>query len=360
MQTDAHGLIRRVNHLFCKWVGQDATELIGKRKIQELFTMGGRIFHQTHWVPLMQMQHSVSEVKFDLVKKDGNTVPIVLNGICHEQDGAIVHDLAAFVARDRDLYEREILATGKRLAEVAATAARLEEAAKDRALFAEQMLGIVSHDLRNPLAVVEMSALGLLGAGVTPEQTVALERIGRATERASRLIRELLDFTQARIGSGLAVQLKPVNLTVVINECVDELRQAFPETVLRYSCEDDGQCEADADRLIQLVGNLVTNAIAYGAPDRAITIASSITADTCTISVHNEGQPIPPLLLAELFQPMTRGHQGPDGKRSVGLGLYIVREIAKAHHGQVSVISTVDEGTMFTVHLPRFLATQEI
>ncbi|MBC8087494.1 MAG: HAMP domain-containing histidine kinase [Phycisphaerae bacterium] len=353
LQTDATGVIIRVNRLFCTWIGRDASELIGACKIQDLFTIGGRIFHQTHWVPLLQMQQSVSEVKFDIVHRNGSTVPIVLNGIRRHQHGIVVHDLAAFIARDRDTYEREILATGKRLAQIAEASAKLEEQAKDRALFAEQMLGIVSHDLRNPLAAVEMSAVGLLGSDVTPEQRVAIERISRATSRAHRLIRELLDFTQARIGHGIAVHVKPIHLPTVIHECLDELRHAFPDSELHHESDEEHECESDADRIIQLVGNLVTNAIAYGAPDRPITIATRLTADTCTIVVRNEGPPIPPATMSLLFQPLTRGLEGPNGDRSIGLGLYIVREIARAHRGDVSVVSTAESGTAFTVVLPR-------
>lgn len=315
--------------------------------------MGGRIFHQTHWVPLLQMQQSVSEVKFDIVHKSGSTVPIMLNAIRRQQNGIEIHELAAFIARDRDTYEREILATGKRLAEIAAASAKLEELAKDRALFAEQMLGIVSHDLRNPLSVVEMSAVGLLGSAVSPEQRNAIERISRASSRAHRLIRELLDFTQARIGRGIAVQLQPIDLSAVINECLDELRHAYPECVLHHAPGDEHECEADADRIIQLVGNLVTNAIAYGAPNRPISIATKLTSETCTLTVQNEGPPILPATMTQLFQPMTRGHHGPNDARSIGLGLYIVREIAKAHRGDVTVVSTIENGTTFTVVFPR-------
>ena len=326
---------------------------MGQRQIQELFTIGGRIFHQTHWVPLLQMQRSVSEVKFDLMHKTGGTVPIVLNAIRRLHAGVIVHDLAAFVARDRDMYEREILAQGKRLEGAVASSARLEEMARDRALFAEQMLGIVSHDLRNPLAVVEMSTMGLFSSELTAEQQAAVERINRATSRASRLIRELLDFTQARIGSGIAVQLRPIQIVTVIRECLDDLQQLFAGSVLRYAFDQEGECDADADRIVQLIGNLVTNAVAYGSRGHPIEITSALENGACIISVCNVGSPIPVSIQQQLFQPMTRGHQGPGGARSVGLGLYIVREIAKAHLGTVRVESTAEHGTKFTVQFPR-------
>lgn len=306
----------------------------------------------------MQMQHSVSEVKFDLRHKNGSLLPIVLNGIRRQEGNQVVHDLAAFVARDRDKYERELIASGKRLQELASEAAKLEELAKDRALFSEQMMGIVSHDLRNPLAVVEMSALGVGSLGVSDEQRKALDRIHRATDRASRLIRELLDFTQARIGEGLAVQIRRIDLSAVLRDALDELRHAFPESTLTLVADRRVFGDADADRITQMVGNLVANAIAYGTPDRPITVRLEADEHQLVVSVHNEGRPIPSHLLPQLFQPMTRGHQAPGGGRSVGLGLYIVSEIAKAHRGGVEVQSTLEEGTTFRALLPRGLVSE--
>lgn len=316
--------------------------------------MGGRIFHQTHWEPLMRMQQSVSEVKFDLQHTDGSKLPIVLNAVRRNELGRIVHDLAAFTVRDRDAYEREILTTGRRLQELATEANRLEELAKDRAQFAEQMMGIVSHDLRNPLAIVEMSAVGLESLGTTPQQKLALDRIFRATNRANRLIRELLDFTQARIGHGIAIQPARVNLPGVVQAAVDDLRHAFPgSTLLFVANADEFTCDADADRMTQIIGNLVANAVAYGATGRAITVGVYVDDDQYAIAVHNEGSPISASQQAGLFQPMTRGHQGPGGGRSVGLGLYIVSEVARAHGGSVAVQSTLESGTTFTVRIPR-------
>lgn len=353
LQTDAHGTIHWANRTFCNWVGRAEAELAGKVKIQDLFTVGGRIFHQTHWVPLMQMQHSVSEVKFDVVHANGAHIPMVLNGIRHLQGDVIVHELAAFVARDRDKYERELVRASKQLRELVAQSTRLEEAAKDRATFAEQMMGIVSHDLRNPLATVEMSAQILAAGALTSAERDALQRIERATQRASRMIRELLDFTQARLGKGIVVSTTTLDLHGVVAEGVEELAHAFPTRVLRHVRIGPGACVADADRLMQLVGNLVSNALAYGAADTPIVITSQSGEGMCAVSVHNLGQPIAPEYLERIFEPMTRGmHSVAGDERSVGLGLYIVREIAKAHGGRVSVSSEREVGTKFVVEFP--------
>ena len=109
----------------------------------------------------------------------------------------------------------------------------------------------------------------------------------------------------------------------------------------------------DADRLFQLVDNLVSNAVTYGSSAAAITIASDIGPNHFSIAVHNHGPAIPAVLLPTLFQPMVRGTDTASGNRSVGLGLFIVSEIAKAHGGEARVESSEPEGTTFTVVIPR-------
>jgi sigma-B regulation protein RsbU (phosphoserine phosphatase) len=199
-----------------------------------------------------------------------------------------------------------------------------------------------------------MGALLLARTDPTPSQQRALDRITRAGDRAVRLIRDLLDFTQARLGTGLAVTRKAVDVHALIAETVDDLAQAFPGRKLRHVETGTGQCLADGDRLAQLVGNLVANAMAYGRPEAPVTVTSSIGPALFWLAVHNEGTPIPPETLPGLFQPMARGdNAGASAGRSVGLGLFIVSEIARAQGGSVSVESTAQAGTTFSAAFPR-------
>ena len=334
--------------MFAGWVGMPSSNLIGKR-FQDLLTIGGKIFHQTHWAPLLQMQGSISEVKLELAHNDGS-LPIVVNAIRRvDGTGTIVHEIAAYVARDRDRYERELLSSRRRLEDVVAELNLLNAAAKDRASFAEQMMGIVSHDLRNPLSAIRLGA-DLLSAQTNSEAAQrTIGRIVRATGRASRLIDDLLDFTSARVGSGISITVAPIRLHDVIAESLDELRQAFPSHAVIHRREGDSACRGDARRLVQLVGNLVSNGIAYGAADRPITVTTCVRENS-SIAVHNEGAPIPAELQATMFKPMARGADA-GGERSVGLGLFIVREIARAHGGRASVSSS-QTGTTFLVDWP--------
>ncbi|HEY1229655.1 MAG TPA: PAS domain-containing sensor histidine kinase [Ramlibacter sp.] len=351
LRTGSSGVIAQAHATFCQWLGYERHELVGRR-LQDLLTVGGRIFHLTHLSPLMQMQGSVSEVKLDFVRRDGTTVPVVLNAQRRATQEGVHTDIALFVARDRDRYERELVHSRKRLEVLVTEAEALQELAKDRALFAEQMMGIVSHDLRNPLSTIHMGAQLLTRTETRPHQLSVLARVIRATDRAHRLINDLLDFTQARLGNGLHVAPKQFVVHAMVAEVLDELGQAFSGREMAHERVGEGECVADADRIGQLVGNLVGNAVAYGEADAPITVRSEIHAEHFVIAVHNTGTPIPLDAQATLFQPLVRGTEV-GANRSVGLGLFIVSEIAKAHGGKVAVSSSAEAGTLFLARFPR-------
>lgn len=352
VRTDGKGLILAANRTFCGWVGFEKAELVGRRRVQDLFTVGARIFHQTHWAPLLQLQGSVAEVKLEVKHRDGSTLPMIFNAVRREREGVVRHDLAMFIARDRDVYERELVSSREELRLLVHEATRLEELAKDRALFAEQMIGIVSHDLRNPLSAIHLGILALSRGDLTSNQVRVLGRISRSTERAHRLIADLLDFTAARMGKGLSVKRKDADPHGLVAEALDELRTAFPHQRFDHERHGKGMCHVDPDRIAQLLGNLISNAVAYGDPLRAITVTSRVDADgSAQLSVHNHGSHIPADAVPNLFQPMVRGDVG-GAARSVGLGLYIVSEIAAAHDGVMSVRSIEGEGTTFLATFP--------
>lgn len=232
---------------------------------------------------------------------------------------------------------------------------RAENELRTRADFEKHLLGIVSHDLRNPLHAILLSATAL--AHWESLDALALKtvmRIQSSAERAARMIRDLLDFTQARMGGGLRITRKPVVLHEIIRSVLDEVEAAHPGREIRVRLDGDGHGEWDGDRIAQLVQNLVTNAIKYSPADTPVQIFTSAAPGRVSFSVHNHGDPIPESRLSSLFEPLMRGTAEVDRTgRSIGLGLYIVRQIAEAHGGRVEVRSTTGEGTTFTVLLPR-------
>lgn len=360
--TDEDGLVRAANDTLCAWVDRDADALVGRVRFQDLLAVGSRIFHQTHWAPLLQLQGSVSEVKLELLAAAGARLPIMVNAVRHEHPGGLLHKIALFAVEDRHQYERELLAERRRAEELlrserqareelAATQAELEQqraTAEDRALFAEQMMGIVSHDLRNPLAVVDMSVRLLARDDLSEAQHKTLQRLKNSNDLALRLIADLLDFTQARLGRGLSVALQQVDLHRVVADSLEDLRLAFPQRRIVHVRRGEGSCVAGADRLVQAVGNLVSNAVRHGDAGGAITVTSEVGAARCSLAVHNEGAPIDAGLLPRIFEPMVRG-AGRAAVQGVGLGLYIVSEIARVHGGAVSVDSGAGRGTTFTM-----------
>lgn len=352
------GAVLQANATLCRWVGYERDALVGKRRFQDLLTMGGRIFWQTHLQPLLRMQSSVAEVKLELRRQDASAFPAMVNIAVREDAGGTLLQVAVFVAEDRHKYERELLLQRRRAEELAAQHARDQQElsaaqaqAEDRALFAEQLVGMVSHDIRNPLSVIHMSVL-LLERGIAPEQQQAVvARVSRAVARVQHLVADLLDFTQARLGSGLSMRKSAIDLHRVVGDCVGELAIAFPQCRLEHQCSGPGDCVADPDRVSQAIGNLVANAANHGDPAQPITVRSETADGRVRVSVHNHGQPIPPQLLSHLFEPMVRGEAGAPAK-GVGLGLFIVRAIARGHDGDVRVQSAPAGGTTFTLEWP--------
>jgi phosphoserine phosphatase RsbU/P len=366
MLADGGGVIQRINQTLCRWLGLVATEVVGQRRLQDLLTMGGQLFYQTHLAPLLLIQGSVSEVKLDVKHADGHTLPMVMNAAVRHFDGQRFLDLALFVAKDRNQYEIELLAARQRaealleqeksatesLAKAQQQLDQQRALAEDRATVAELMIGIVSHDLRSPLGVIRMGAHLLSRGELSSTQIRALERIASATARAERMIADLLDLTQVRLGSGLKVKLAPLDLHAVVGDVVEDLRLRFAGREITHVRQGEGACEGSVDRLAQVVGNLVANAISYGSPGRAVTVVSSTGDAGCEISVHNHGEPIDPELLPVVFQPMRRGDKMADASHGVGLGLFIVQAVARAHGGTAFATSTAHEGTRFTVRWP--------
>jgi signal transduction histidine kinase len=233
---------------------------------------------------------------------------------------------------------------------------RTRDQLQKRSEFEQQLIGIVSHDLRNPLNAIFMATSLLLQRGRLDEQHVKIvKRIMSSAERAARLIKDFLDFTQARVEGRIPVALGPANIRDIARQVFEEIHLVYPDRAaeLAHSGEETGNW--DADRIAQLVGNLVGNAFQHGSAAGTVRVSTHGERDVVTVEVHNDGAPIPPEDLAKLFQPFQRGVQAsaPSG-RSVGLGLYISREIAVAHGGAIDVRSSADEGTTFTVRLPRY------
>ncbi len=219
-------------------------------------------------------------------------------------------------------------------------------------------LAILGHDLRSPLNCIGMAAQ-LISRTLNndPGAAKALSIIETNMEAITRLIRDLIDFASTGMGSKMPLTRGPVDLKELCREVFEGLRLAYPQRQLRFHPDDAPRGDWDAARLRQVVSNLMCNAIQHGATEGPVELSVASDGSTAVLSVHNDGPSIPPEMLAMIFDPL-KYHAMPDSAAqrvpgSIGLGLYIVREIAVAHGGTVEVSSTAQAGTTFTVRLPR-------
>jgi signal transduction histidine kinase len=221
--------------------------------------------------------------------------------------------------------------------------------------FRESLLGIASHDLRQPLSAIMMAsgAMALRADKLEPRMAKLVLQIQNSTERASRMVHDLLDLTQARLGGGIPVAPRPVAVQPLLASVVDEVLAAHPDRRIELECVDAGSAAWDGDRIAQVIANLLGNAMTYGDPEHPVTVRVAAAPEEISITVSNRGPAIPPEQLQRVFEPFMRGTDAGRYQRSVGLGLYIVKEIVASHGGRVTAASCADAGTAFTVELPR-------
>ena len=219
-------------------------------------------------------------------------------------------------------------------------------------------LAILSHDLRSPLNNIHTAAQ--LASRTTNEDLASakvLSMIERNTQTITQLTNDLIDFASTGLGSAIPLTRSLVDLEKLGRNVFEEFCFAYPQRTLRFHPDGDLMGEWDAARLRQVISNLMGNALQHGASEGAIELAIASEESTVVLSVHNEGSPIPSEMLTTIFDPLRRYTQLESTERqtsrSIGLGLYIVREVVVAHGGTITVTSTAQEGTTFTVRLPR-------
>lgn len=224
--------------------------------------------------------------------------------------------------------------------------------------FQQLLVGIVSHDLRNPLFVIATAASTLLRETDDPQKVKALERTLRNAQRANRIINDLLDVTHTRVSGGMPISCKRLDLRALLNDVIEDLRVSNPGREIGFdgAAGDAVMGEWDPDRLAQVVTNLVNNALLHGEPAAPVTVDFRATDGEVTLTVRNRGPVIPEDLLLVLFDPFRQGRHSQRRSQGggLGLGLYIVDHIVRNHHGKISACSNAAEGTTFTVTLPRW------
>jgi phosphoserine phosphatase RsbU/P len=214
----------------------------------------------------------------------------------------------------------------------------------------EQMLvGVVSHDLREPLQTIALSCELLLAETQGPAKSWVTRALG-AAHRANGLVDDLLDATRARLGGLLPINRETVDLARVVRQATENQRAAGRTITL--DCPPTLITSCDGKRIAQVINNLLGNAVQHSPPNSTIRVRLRAGHHgTNEITVHNEGPPIPEELRSRLFEPLERA-ESTSTNHSIGLGLYIVHQIVVSHGGTIDVESTADSGTTFRVRLP--------
>ena len=221
--------------------------------------------------------------------------------------------------------------------------------------FRDRLVGILSHDMRNPLAAIRVSTGVLARAVVDSASARIVGNIDRAADRIGQMLSGLLDFTRARFGGALPLDFEPCDLRELSTRIVEESRTAHGGAEIVAAFEGDVRGIWDPARLEQVISNLLRNALTHGAQGRPVRLTVSGEDGTVKLEVANEGPPIPAEVRAVLFEPFARAKAGDHGAEheGFGLGLYIVDQVVRGHGGHVDVRSTAEEGTRFTIILPR-------
>ncbi|WP_229496064.1 sensor histidine kinase [Massilia polaris] len=218
-------------------------------------------------------------------------------------------------------------------------------------------LAILGHDLRNPLGTVITGASVITRAIDIPSKYIVVAtRIFNSGQRMTKLINDLIDFTRTHLGAGLPVRPKHADIGQLCTNVVDELRTFHPERVIRLSGPHTLYTRFDSDRIAQVLSNVIGNAIQYGAADGPVVVTLADEDDGIVITVNNPGPLIDARKLVSIFEPLVRlaredAEEYP-AHGSLGIGLFIAREIIHAHHGSIEVESAEGAGTTFTVKLP--------
>jgi signal transduction histidine kinase len=216
------------------------------------------------------------------------------------------------------------------------------------------LLGMLGHDMRSPLNTIVSTASYLAALNAGHDVSAAAARLIRSGTAMRALLDDLVDFNRTRLGLGINVVPSDIDLAVPLADEVEQLRVAHPHSRIELAVTGDCRGQWDGLRLQQVIRNLVSNAIKYGAPDTPVRVAVRGGEADVRLEVTNSGPPIDPSALREIFDPLNRGVAGRDrdDPGSLGLGLFIVHEIARAHGGGVEVHCEGGE-TTFAVRLSR-------
>lgn len=340
--------IVRINRTLGRWLGQSPDALLG-RPLHDILSFGGRIAFETHLSPLLRLQGKVDEVALDILTSDGVKVPVIANAM-ERRDHMGTHQFTRMTllkAVERRTYERNLQTSLAKTEEA-------YQAEREAAVLREQFIAVLGHDLRNPLAAIR-AGIDMLDKreSFTGRGELVLLEMAASIARASSLIDNLMEFARNKLGNGLAIERDAAApLTPSLKQVVAEIRAIAPERTITLDFDIAEPVNCDRVKIGQLASNLLSNAVTHGASDVPITFRAATTRTHFAISVANGGPPLDDKTKRQLFQPFFRGDVR-QSQNGLGLGLFIVNQIATAHGGKVEVTSDEKE-TCFVFIMPLF------
>ncbi|MFL6194235.1 MAG: ATP-binding protein [Thermoanaerobaculia bacterium] len=341
------GLLVKVNQTFLNWTGYRREDLIGRRRFQDLLTAGGRIFHETHYAPLLRMQGEVREIAFEISCADGRRLPVIVSSAFRTDESGTPILIRTTVANatDRKEYERELVRERE----------KAERADKAKADF----ISMISHEIRTPLNAI-MGVAHLLGTtGLSPQQEKLVRILRSSSENLLHLVNEILDFSKIESGK-VTLEERAVDLRKLIHEVVFAFHAKAEEkgVVLEARVDDRLPCVllADPVKIGQVLTNLLGNAIKFTAKGSVFlelqVVELEAEAASVEIRVADTGIGIAPDRLAHIFEDFTQASYDIGMKYGgTGLGLSISKRLVEMHGSRLEVESELGRGTSFSFRL---------
>jgi signal transduction histidine kinase len=408
-----NGIITAVNTTLLEMLGFERDEVIAHH-VDQILTVGSRIFYQTHWFPLLRLHGRAEEIFLLLRPKTGGDVGVLVNAVRHTRAGGVAYDCVMMQVRERRKYEDELLRArqiaektsaelavkqrdlqmaNERLeaqaAELEAQQQSLQAAAEELELAGEELrainehllartdeaehlrgvaeeanlaksrfLAVMSHELRTPLnaigGYVQLLDMGIHGP-VTAAQKVALDRVARSQRHLLRLINDVLDL--ARIESGrVDYVIEEVPVGVVVDCVAPMIDPQFAAKGITFSTNlpSDLVMRADREKVQQILINLLGNAVKFTPPGGQVTLevaSATDSGDEVLLRITDTGIGIPPEKLESIFLPFVQVDPEHDRVEGSGLGLAISRDLARGMGGDLTAVSRVGGGSAFTLRV---------
>ena len=358
LSTLPDGTIVRANHTFLEWLGAEREQIVGVARFQSLLSVGSRIYYETHYSPLLQMQGFVNEIALEIRRSDGAVRPVVASARqLRDADGtARVNRVALFDSTDRRKYERELVQAQKRAEQ---SARELANANRQKTEF----IAMLAHELRSPLAPVR-NALDVLRQSRNDERVVDRTTgiMRRQVGQIVRLVEDLFDIS--RVGQDkLSLRRVPVDLGSVIHHAAEASAPLLEESGIAYRAQlpdNPIYVEADAARLVQVVGNILNNAAKFTPRGGSVSLTVERVGDAALIRIRDTGIGIATEALPRIFDMFMQAEGTIESRSGLGIGLTLAKSLVDRHDGTISVQSEgLGLGTEFVVRLPALTEAPE-